>query len=347
MVQWKRNHPGQQRRQSIRKNSQRKNKKACWNQRITSRGHPRQRNLWPPHNTETNDPRNQNEGENSICNLPGCPESIWQGMAGCHPIRPPQERNPGEKSQTCQEAKLKPNSKNPNQIWPNGTDKDQGQHKTRRSAISHRICNTNGWNRQRTTKQKPGHRNRPRCNNRLPTMDGRCMPNPPRQKQAPKNAGHNKPYSQEIPHRIWSRQMQGSENRQRPKKLPSTQWHHPRRSPHIQIPRRYDKQQRRPNSPHQRNRRQGHSCHTTHTNRDRKQRIQRNENASNMATNRRSNNTNHNIWSRKLGCNKKGNRRDTKDPQQLPENYTMPNPRNPDADTPGRNRIPPNTILHL
>ena len=66
------------------------------------------------------------------------------------------------------------------------------------------------------------NRNRPRCNNRLPTMDGRCMPNPPRQKQAPEDAGHNKPYSQEIPHRIWSRQMQGSENRQRPKKLPST-----------------------------------------------------------------------------------------------------------------------------
>ena len=128
----------------------------------------------------------------------------------------------GKNLKTCQEAKLKPNSKNPNQIWPNGTDKDQGQHKTRRSTVSHRICNTNGWNRQRTTKQKPGHRNRPRCNNRLPTMDGRCMPNPPRQKQAPEDAGHNKPYSQEIPHRIWSRQMQGSENRQRPKKLPST-----------------------------------------------------------------------------------------------------------------------------
>ena len=128
----------------------------------------------------------------------------------------------GKNLKTCQEAKLKPNSKNPNRIWPNGTDKDQGQHKTRRSTVSHRICNTNGWNRQRTTKQKPGHRNRPRCNNRLPTMDGRCMPNPPRQKQAPEDAGHNKPYSQEIPHRIWSRQMQGSENRQRPKKLPST-----------------------------------------------------------------------------------------------------------------------------
>ena len=44
---------------------------------------------------------------------------------------------------------------------------------------------------------------------------------------------------------------------------------------------------------------------------------------------------------------KKGNRRDTKDPQQLPKNNTMPTARNPGTNTTGWIRIPPNTTLHL
>ena len=64
-------------------------KKACWNHRLASRRHLRQRNMWSPHNTETNTPWNQSEGQNSMCNLPGRPKSTWQGMTGCHPIRPP------------------------------------------------------------------------------------------------------------------------------------------------------------------------------------------------------------------------------------------------------------------
>ena len=103
--------------------------------------------------------------------------------------------------------KLQSNCQDTNQVWTNQENQHQGQHKTRGSTISNRVCNPHGWNGQRTPAKKPRNRNTTELHLGLAAMDGWCMPDPPRPTKTTRNTRRNKPCRKQIPYPIWSCQM--------------------------------------------------------------------------------------------------------------------------------------------
>ena len=118
--------------------------------RSTRRRHPWKRYCRPPSGPKRSSQPNTEEGKNSIHDIVRRTESIWQSLARRHPIRTIQKRSRKKsKSRNNQKTEHGTHSTNPNQIWAHKKNNDKRQHTARRSHISHRICNHNGWNNQR------------------------------------------------------------------------------------------------------------------------------------------------------------------------------------------------------
>ena len=207
MLQWKRNHACEQRGQCIWKDYQRKGKTAGPNNESTGWWKEWMCHSRPPYCPKTNYPRNTRKRTHSVHNLPGCTKGLWQSMAGRNHIYPTQERSPWQKSENDKKDKLQSNCQDTNQVRTNQENQHQGQHKTRGSTISNRVCNPHGWNSQRTPAKKPRNRNTTELHPGLAAMDGWCMPDPPRPTKTTRNTRRNKPCRKQIPYPIWSCQM--------------------------------------------------------------------------------------------------------------------------------------------
>ena len=77
-----------------------------------------------------------------------------------------------EKLENSKRTKQQSNSKSKNKVWTSQNNTDQGQYTAGRCIISDRVCQPDGWNRQRTTRTI--HRipeNMEQHNHGIPTMD--------------------------------------------------------------------------------------------------------------------------------------------------------------------------------
>ena len=84
-----------------------------------------------------------------------------------------------EKTPNGKEAKQQPNSKNSYKTWANQGNWNQRLYKTRRSTVSHRICNTDRRNIKVSKRTGPRNSNRIRSEDKHSPMDGRCLPHTP------------------------------------------------------------------------------------------------------------------------------------------------------------------------
>ena len=129
---------------------------------------------------------------NSLCNIPGCPESLWQSMARCYIVHNEKERNIRKKSGNDEENEHRTNSKNQNKTRTHKKNNNKRQHKTGRCPIGHWVCYTNGWNNKRNTRKGTGDKNGKWRNPSKLAMDGRCSTNPWRNKTTTRNHGYDR-----------------------------------------------------------------------------------------------------------------------------------------------------------
>ena len=210
MLKWKRHNTSQQCRKGLRENHQQKSEERRQYHKGPSRWKTRMLHGGPPHSPETNDQRNHKQRTYSLHNIPGCAKSIRQSVAGCNTICAKQEWNPRKKSEDNQKTQLQSQSQNSNKIRTNQKNWNKRQYQTRVCAIGHRIRHLNWWNRKRAQTPKARLRSNSKYNTGLATMDGWCLPNTPRPREAPGDIRCHKPCSQQIPHPVRSSQMQSN-----------------------------------------------------------------------------------------------------------------------------------------
>ena len=182
-------------------------------------------------------------------------------------------------------------------------------------------------------------RNKIKSQTGLTTMDGGRMPHPPRLKLQGildiTNLVANK--YQQIPQVI---------GRGRGKKCPKTEWRNAGRSLNLQISRRGHKQQRQPIRPHNRDRKEGQRSHRHYPCRNKQCWIQRNKDESHMANGGCHNHPNNNVLMWGVVHQQRKEQKTEKYFQWSTKNHPLSTPRDPNLNSPQRNRKFTNRIHH-
>ena len=156
MQQWERNHSSKQCRKGILTHHKRKSQKRGLHNRRTRRRHPWKRYCRPPSGPKRSSQPNTEEKNSihDILDVQKASDKAWLDAILYAPYR----NGVGKKSRNNQKTEHGTHSTNPNQIWAHKKNNYKRQHTARRSAISHRICNPNGWNDQRDQQKWHGTR---------------------------------------------------------------------------------------------------------------------------------------------------------------------------------------------
>ena len=90
--------------------------------------------------------------------------------------------------------------------------------------LTNRICRPDRWNIQRTKRKGTRPENKWKNNYRLTPMDGRCVSDPPWHRNLTNYARCNQPRGAQIPHTVWSSEMQSNTKREGKEKQPEAEW---------------------------------------------------------------------------------------------------------------------------
>ena len=147
MLQRKRYHTSQQRRKTVWKNGKQQSNANGRYDRCPSRRYKRESHNRPPSHPKRSNKHSQITKKTSIRHVPGCNQSLWQGMDRRNHVRDVQKGTKHENMVHHKKTKWKLDSNHPNKVWTNKENQNQRQHKTMRSPLCTPICTTNGRNK--------------------------------------------------------------------------------------------------------------------------------------------------------------------------------------------------------